>query len=41
MYSVVSPGTSLFMPSLAWCLAPNVDSVDVTAMTVGLGSKGT
>lgn len=40
-YAIVPLGTSLFMPTLAWCLAPNVGLVDVTAMTVGSGKKGT
>lgn len=41
VYSVVPLGTSLSMPGLSWCLVPNVDSLDVAAVTVGSGSKGT
>ena len=40
-YSMVPLGTSLLMPPLAWCLASNVGSTHVTAMTVGSGRKRT
>lgn len=39
--SVIAPGTSLLIPNLAWCLAPNVGSVDVKVIIVGSGRKGT